>query len=204
MDAHIDARMDAQMDDATRASEAAPSPVSAADVVAFWTSLGPTRWFAKDDAVDAAIKARFAKACEDAAAGRLAAWEETPDGALALLLLLDQFPRNLFRGSRKAFDADPLGRAVADRAIARGHDRAFDNPLRRFFYVPFMHSEDLADQERCVALCQAAGDAEGVHHAEVHAAIIRRFGRFPHRNPLLGRVTTPEEQAFLDAGGFAG
>ncbi|RAI45896.1 DUF924 family protein [Rhodoplanes roseus] len=178
-----------------------PAP---SDVNAWWIGLGADRWFVKDAAVDDDIRHRFGAAYEAAAAGRLTAWEESPEGALALLLVLDQFPRNLFRGSARAFAADPAARAVADRAIRRGFDRAFENPVRRFFYLPYMHSEDLADQERCVALCRTAGDDEGVHHAEVHADIIRRFGRFPHRNPLLGRDTTAEEQAFLDAGGFAG
>lgn len=186
-------------------AEAAPTGLPApAEVVAWWLGLGAARWFVKDLAVDDEIRARFGAAYEAAAAGRLAGWEETAEGALALLLVLDQFPRNMFRGSPQAFAADPLGRAVADRAIVRGFDATFDNPVRRFFYLPFMHSEDLADQERCLALCRAAADPEGVHHAEVHADIIRRFGRFPHRNPLLGRDTTPAEQAFLDAGGFSG
>lgn len=178
-----------------------PAP---AEVVAFWLGLGAARWFVKDSSVDDEIRARFGGAYEAAAAGRLATWEETAEGALALLLVVDQFSRNIFRGSPQAFAADPVARAVADRAVARGFDCTFENPVRRFFYLPLMHSEDLADQDRCVALCRAAGDDEGVHHAEVHADIIRQFGRFPHRNVLLGRATTPEEQAFLDGGGFAG
>ncbi|MFL9823473.1 DUF924 family protein [Rhodoplanes sp. SY1] len=188
---------------ASEPTDAAGLPVPG-DVVAWWVGLGPARWFVKDLALDDEIRQRFGAAHAAAADGRLAAWEETADGALALLLLLDQFPRNMFRGSPQAFATDPLALAIAERAIARGLDRAFDNPVRRFFYLPHMHSEDLADQERCVALCRAADDAEGVHHAQVHADIIRRFGRFPHRNPLLGRQTTADEQAFLDAGGFAG
>jgi uncharacterized protein (DUF924 family) len=178
-----------------------PSPAA---VIAWWLGLGADRWFVKDSSVDDEIRARFGGAYEAAVAGLLAAWEETAEGALALVLVVDQFSRNIFRGSPQAFAADPLARAVADRAIARGFDRGFENPVRRFFYLPLMHSEDLADQDRCVALCRAAGDDEGVHHAEVHADIIRRFGRFPHRNALLGRATTAAEQAFLDGGGFAG
>jgi uncharacterized protein (DUF924 family) len=118
--------------------------------------------------------------------------------------VLDQFPRNMFRGSAAAFAADPLARAVAGRAIDRGFDRQADKVERQFFYLPYMHSEVLADQERCCDLCRAAGDEHTLKFAESHAAIIRRFGRFPHRNAALGRVTTPEEQAFLDGGGFAG
>jgi uncharacterized protein (DUF924 family) len=118
--------------------------------------------------------------------------------------VLDQFPRNMFRDSARAFAADPLARTVASRAIARGFDQGVTLAERSFFYLPFEHSEELADQERCVALNRASGDADALKWAEHHADIIRRFGRFPHRNGVLGRVTTPEEQAFLDAGGFAG
>jgi uncharacterized protein (DUF924 family) len=173
------------------------------DILAFWRAVGPQKWFVQDAGVDADTR-RFLPAYEAAAAGRLAPWEETPEGALALLLLLDQFPRNMFRGEARAYAADPLARAIAERAIARGFDQKFANPERRFFYLPSMHSETLVDQERCQALCRVAQDAEGVKHADIHADIIRRFGRFPHRNAVLGRETTAEERAFLDAGGFAG
>jgi uncharacterized protein (DUF924 family) len=118
--------------------------------------------------------------------------------------VLDQFPRNIFRGSAQAYAADALARAVADRAIAHSYDRSVGVPERRFFYLPFMHSEDLADQERCVSLCKAAGDNDGVGYAQSHADIIRKFKRFPHRNRALGRTSSEEEQAFLDGGGFAG
>jgi uncharacterized protein (DUF924 family) len=178
--------------------------IAPADVLAFWREAGPDKWFEKDDAFDAAIRERFLKTYAAAADGRLAAWENTAEGALALVIVLDQFPRNMFRGEARSFAADPLARAVADRAIARGFDTLYVPPERGFFYLPFMHSENLADQERCIALCRAADDDEGVKHAELHADIIRRFGRFPHRNRVLGRVTTPDEQAFLDGGGFAG
>ena len=127
-----------------------------------------------------------------------------PEGALALLILLDQFPRNMFRGAARAFATDPLARAIAAGALLKGFDAQVPPEMRGFFYLPFMHSEDLADQERCVALYQAAGDADGLKWAQEHADIIRRFGRFPHRNAVLGRASTPEEQAFLDSGGFAG
>ena len=110
----------------------------------------------------------------------------------------------MFRGNARAFAADPLARGVAERAVARGFDGAFEPPLKTIFYLPFMHSEDLADQERCVALCAATGDSEAIEYAEIHADIVRRFGRFPHRNPALGRETTAEERRFLDEGGFSG
>lgn len=177
---------------------------TADEIIAFWREAGPERWFEKDDAFDTAIRTRFLAAYEAAAAGKLQSWEATAEGCYALILLLDQFPRNLFRGSSQAFATDAQAREVADAAIAHGFDRRFDLPERRFFYVPLMHSEDLADQQRCVALCEAAGDEEGVHHAVIHRDIIRDFGRFPHRNPVLGRDMSEEERAFLASGGFAG
>ena len=173
-------------------------------VRAFWREAGPEKWFKKDTAFDDAIRARFLETYEAAAAGRLADWEQTPDGALALTIVLDQFPRNMFRGSPRTFAADPMAHTVAGRALARGFDLQTAIPDRQFFYLPFEHSETLADQERCCALFRATGDAELLKWAEQHANIIRRFGRFPHRNAVLGRATTPEEQSFLDSGGFSG
>jgi len=181
-----------------------PMIQSAADVIAFWQAAGPDRWFEKDDAFDKEIRERFLGTYEAAATGKLSHWEQSAQGALALLILLDQFPRNMFRGNARAFATDPLARAIAAGAIVRGFDSQVAKELRGFFYLPFEHSEDLADQERCIALNKAAGDHDNLKWAEIHADIIRRFGRFPHRNAALGRVTTPEEQAFLDAGGFAG
>jgi uncharacterized protein (DUF924 family) len=174
-----------------------------AAIVAYWREAGPDRWFKKDSTFDDEIKRRFLAAHEAAAAGRLTNWESNAEGALALLILLDQFPRNMFRGETRAFATDPLARAVASRAILNGFDGVFPD-LRGFFYLPFQHSENLADQERGVALYKAVGDEDGLKWAAIHADIIRRFGRFPHRNAVLGRVTTPEEQKFLDDGGFSG
>jgi uncharacterized protein (DUF924 family) len=182
----------------------AQAKLTADDVLAFWLGAGPQRWFEEDEAFDAAIRERFAVACEDAAAGLLSTWETWPEGALALVILLDQFPRNMFRGSARSYAADPFARAVARRAIAQGFDQRIAMPGRSFFYLPFEHSEDLADQEQAVALMRETGDADLVKWAMLHADIIRRFGRFTHRNAVLGRATTPKEQAFLDAGGFSG
>jgi len=172
-------------------------------VLAFWRAAGPDKWFEKDAGFDAAISERFHATYEAAAARRLG-WDEDAQDALALVIVLDQFPRNMFRDSARAFAADPRAREVASRAIARGFDQRVPAAERMFFYLPFEHSEKLADQERCVALNRATGDAEATKWAEHHADIIRRFGRFPHRNAVLGRATTVEEQAFLDSGGFAG
>ena len=178
--------------------------INPADVISFWREVGPKGWFEKDAAVDEDIRTRFLRLHETAAAGELESWEQNAEGTLALLILLDQFPRNMFRGQARAYATDPLARAIAASAIVHGFDAQVMPDMRGFFYLPFEHSEDMADQERSVALCKASGDAEALKWAEVHADIIRRFGRFPHRNPVLGRDTTPEEQAFLDSGGFAG
>jgi uncharacterized protein (DUF924 family) len=178
--------------------------LAAVDVATFWRAASPPKWFSKDVDFDREITTRFLAAHEAAAAGRLSDWEATPEGAFALLILLDQFPRNMFRGSARAFATDPLARAVADRAIARGFATRAADTERAFFYLPFEHSEKLADQERSLALWRQSGSGEIDKYAQTHADIIRRFGRFPHRNAVLGRATTPEEQAFLDAGGFAG
>jgi uncharacterized protein (DUF924 family) len=175
-----------------------------ADILAFWRQAGSEKWFKKDIAFDDEITTRFLATYEAAAAAHLGDWDATPEGALALVIVLDQFPRNMFRGDARTYAADPLARAVAARAIARGFDQNFAPAERNFFYLPFEHSENLADQDRCVALNRATGDADLLKWAERHADIIRRFGRFPHRNAVLGRDTTAEEQAFLDNGGFAG
>ncbi len=176
--------------------------MSASDIVVFWRRAGPQRWFSKDTAFDAEIGRLFKTAHHAAARGEYSHWTAQAEGALALLLLLDQFPRNLYRGSAHAFATDPLARQVARQTIDHGLDREVDPALRTFFYLPFEHSERLADQDRAVNLFQAAG--EDPKWALIHRDIIARFGRFPHRNACLGRETTPEEQAFLDAGGFAG
>ncbi|MGE0829275.1 MAG: DUF924 family protein [Hyphomonadaceae bacterium] len=179
----------------------APAP---SEILAFWREAGPKKWFAEDEAFDAALRERFEAAHHAAAGGELAAWSETAEGALALILLLDQLPRNLYRGSPHAFAADPLARRAASAAIARGFDTGFEPALRGFFYLPFEHSEDPRDQARCVALCEACGDADLLKWARIHADIIARFGRFPHRNAALARESTTDELRFLADGGFGG
>ncbi|MBU1361234.1 MAG: DUF924 family protein [Gammaproteobacteria bacterium] len=176
---------------------------SAQDIVDFWREAGPKRWFAKDDAFDRDFKARFEAAHHAAASGALDAWSDTAEGTLALLVLLDQFPRNSFRGSAQMFAADGLARAIASAAVDAGLDQQVEPALRPFFYLPFMHSESLADQERSVAL-NAALDENTQRFAVLHRDIVARFGRFPHRNAMLGRSSTPEELKFLAEGGFAG
>jgi uncharacterized protein (DUF924 family) len=180
----------------------------ASEIVEFWRNAGRARWFAKDAAFDAQIRRRYQRLHHAAARGDHDDWAASPPGALALVLLFDQVPRNLWRGSAHAFATDPLARRAAAAAIAAGHDGAFETALRAFFYLPFAHSEDAADQARSLelneALARRSGDPGDARWASEHAAIVARFGRFPHRNACLGRETTPLEQAFLDGGGFAG
>ena len=175
-----------------------------ADILAFWREAGRDRWYEKDDGFDAEVRHRYLDLWHEAAAGKLSSWEASDDGALALVIVLDQFPRNMFRGDPRTYASDALAREVAGRAIDRGTDARIDPVLVEFLYMPLMHSEALADQLRCVELFRKAGNSENLGYAERHADIVRRFGRFPHRNRLLGRATTPEEQAFLDGGGFSG
>jgi uncharacterized protein (DUF924 family) len=179
-----------------------------ADVIAFWREAGPKRWFSADPVFDRAVKDGFEQAHLLAARGALARWEDDAGSALALLLLTDQFSRNLYRGSAHAFATDPLARGVTGRAIARGFDRTTAPPLRQFFYLPFSHHEDTQSQDRAVALYRQmdaeGGDPELLRYAQLHAGLIARFGRFPHRNAVMGRISTEEETAYLAQGGFAG
>lgn len=177
--------------------------MNSTDVLDFWREAGPARWFRKDDAFDEAFRRRFLGQHEAAARGELDGWAGDAQGALALILLLDQFPRNAFRGTPRMFATDAKARAVARAAVETGFDQAVEPLLRGFLYLPFMHSEELADHELSVALNRPLG-GESQRFAEHHRGIIARFGRFPHRNAVLGRSTTPEEQAFLDEGGFGG
>jgi len=183
-------------------------PATIEDLTRFWRDAGPKAWFAKSDAFDDAIRLTYETDHHAAARGEYDAWIETSEGALALMLLLDQFPRNLYRGSAHAFATDPKARHLAREAVARGHDLALEGPLRPFLYLPFEHSEDLADQDESIRLTTRlrddTGDADTLKWAAIHRDIIVRFGRFPHRNAVLGRVTTAQEQVFLDAGGFSG
>lgn len=173
------------------------------EVLRFWREAGPGRWFRKDPAFDRDFHDRFAGLHFAAARRELDAWAATADGALALVILLDQLPRNAFRGTGHMYATDPLARHFTQRLVDAGFDAPFEPELRAFCYLPFSHSEDLADQRRGVELNRRIGPP-WLGHAEDHLRIVERFGRFPHRNPMLGRRTTAEEQAFLDGGGFAG
>lgn len=184
-------------------AKVAETPAEAAAVVTFWREAGPALWFAKDAAFDRRFRERFLALHEQAARGALDHWRETADGAMALVILLDQFPRNAFRGTSRMYATDERARHIARAALAAGHDKAFESALRVFLYLPFGHSESLADQDRGVALCESLGEPD-LSHARHHRDIIRRFGRFPHRNPILGRSMTEEEQRYLDSGGYKG
>lgn len=173
------------------------------DVVSFWREAGPQRWFRKDEGFDALFRERFLATHEAAARGELDDWAEQALGALALVILLDQFPRNAFRASPRMYATDAQAREIARAAIESGFDLQVDPDLRPFFYLPLMHSEQLADHDRSVELARALG-GEHERYAQHHRAIIERFGRFPHRNAILGRTSTPEEEQFLEEGGFGG
>lgn len=180
----------------------------AQDLIDFWTAAGPKAWFRRKPAFDAAVRTRFEAAHLAASRGELDGWSQSWVGALALVLLLDQVPRNIYRRSAHAYATDGLARAAAERAIDAGFDQAAPADLQVFFYLPFEHAEDPAAQRRSIALFEGhaarIGDAGYLRYARHHADIIARFGRFPHRNTVLGRTTTPEESAFLARGGFKG
>ncbi len=179
--------------------------VAPEDILAFWLDeRKPEDWYAVDDALDTEIRNRFLETWNSAMAGGHALWLTYPSGTLAYLILMDQFPRNMFRGSAKAFSSDRIALAAAKAAIDKGYDLRIDPPARQFFYLPLMHSENLCDQERCVRLmAERMPEAEGnLLHARAHREIIRMFGRFPYRNSALERRATQPEMAFLNGGGY--
>lgn len=175
----------------------------AAEVTKFWRDAGWEAWFEKNADFDAGFHDRFRDLHFEAAARKLDDWIEHPESAFALMILLDQFPRNCFRGTGHMYATDPLALYFARKALEAGHDMALEEGVRVFFYLPFSHSEDLANQEIAVEHGKPLG-AEMLKHAVGHRDIVKHFGRFPHRNRILGRDTTPEEQSFLDSGGFKG
>jgi uncharacterized protein (DUF924 family) len=191
------------------ASDPAPLPARAQAFIDFWFggSDDPLRfhhrqiWFRSTAEFDASVRAAFAADHEQAVAGAFAAWEAEPLSALALVMLLDQVPRNIFRSTPRAFASDPLALAATNRAMARGFDRAVPAAWRVFFYLPLEHSEVLADQQRgldlLLALPPAPGRSGDGKMTRLHLEIIERFGRFPHRNAILGRASTDDELAFL-------
>lgn len=174
------------------------------DVTDFWYQAGEGSWFTKNAAFDGALAVRFGAALKEARLGAFDHWGDTPEGALGLVLLLDQVSRNIHRGSPLAFAADAKALTLAKRWIGHGYHYKLPAPRAHWLIMPYEHAEDLDAQERGVALFQTMGLSGMAHWAKLHLDIIARFGRFPHRNPVLGRRSTPQEQAFLAAGGFAG
>ncbi|MFS2157110.1 DUF924 family protein [Pseudomonas sp. Pseusp122] len=184
-------------------TDTADNPLIPQTVIEFWKKAGPKRWFRKDDDFDLLFRETFYDAHFQAARRELEHWMADAQGALALLLLLDQYPRNAFRGTAHMFATDSLACYYARQMVEAGLDRLIEVPLRAFCYLPFEHAENTDDQRLAVQLNQAL-DPKDFKWAKEHAAIIQRFGRFPHRNALLGRVSTEEELAFLKDGGFSG
>ena len=176
------------------------------DVLRYWLDeKSPADWYSGDAALDAEIRARFEPLWDRAAQGALALWLTCPSETLAYVILTDQFPRNMFRGTRQAFATDGIARTAAKMAIDRDWDLRIDGAARQFFYMPLMHSENLCDQDRAVRLflTRMPDTGEGnLDHAKAHREIIRRFGRFPFRNVALGRPSTRAEQDFMDHGGY--
>ncbi|MCG7521239.1 DUF924 family protein [Ruegeria sp. Ofav3-42] len=175
-------------------------------VLSYWLDeVGPKGWYPQNDALDAEIRERFLTTWEAANEGKFSLWLTYPSGALAYIILMDQFPRNMFRGSAKAFASDRAALSVAKCAVDKGWDLKIDEPARQFFYLPMMHSENLCDQERCVRLmCQnmTNSDDGNLLHARAHREVIRKFGRFPYRNDALSRPMTEHEAAYVDMGGY--
>lgn len=173
------------------------------EILDYWTSIGPAGWYEVDERVDREIARRWEALWETARAGGLHEWRAEAKSCLALVILLDQFPRNMFRDDARAFASDGRARAVTRAALAAGFDKTVEGPERQFFYLPLMHSEVCTDQDQCVRLVLLnLGRTSTLDHARAHRDVIRRFGRFPYRNAALGRATTAEEAAFLDAGGY--
>ncbi|WP_150524209.1 DUF924 family protein [Roseibium sediminis] len=176
---------------------------SAVDVLEFWWDAGPSKWFAKNDKFDHECKTRFVHLIEAGQEGELDHWAETPVGMLALIIVLDQFSRNVFRASPRAFESDAKALELARQAVAKGYDKAFPKDVRSFFYLPFEHAEDMDAQETSVDLFRVLGNQEAYLYALIHMDVIRRFGRFPHRNKVLGRESTQAERDYMENGGFS-
>jgi uncharacterized protein (DUF924 family) len=174
------------------------TPAEAEALLRDWFSpASRERWFDSTPEYDAALRERYEGLYAEAIAGRLAAWERSGRGALALVILLDQIPLNIYRGEARCYASEAQSRAVASRAIERGLQATLSAEERAFLYLPYMHSEDLADQDRSVELYSEPGMEGHLKWARHHREIVRRFGRFPHRNALLGRASTPQERAWL-------
>jgi uncharacterized protein (DUF924 family) len=187
----------------TQVDQAVPPAAAALHVVDFWKAAGLSRWFTKDPVFDEMFRDSFLGLHEQAARGELDHWAESPEGALALIILLDQFPRNAFRDSPRMYATDSHALKIAKMAAEAGLDTLVERELRLFMYMPFGHSEDIADHETGRPLVARLG-AEFAVRAERYSSIVRTFGRFPHRNKILGRPSRSDEEKFLEEGGFSG
>ncbi|MEL6958555.1 MAG: DUF924 family protein [Pseudomonadota bacterium] len=175
------------------------------DVLSFWVDeVGADGWYNSSDELDQKIRDQYGDLWQEASEGALGYWLTAPRGTLSYIILTDQFPRNMFRGHADAFAMDRSALAAAKMAVDRDWDLRIDGPVRQFFYLPMMHSENLCDQDRCIRLLASRmeGGKSNLLHAQVHREIIRMFGRFPYRNDALGRTTTAAEQDWMDAGGY--
>ena len=176
------------------------------EVLEFWLDeLGPSKWYKASDELDTTIRDRFENAWQNAIEGTYGLWLTYPSGTLAYILLMDQFPRNMFRDDPRSFEADQYALAASKLAIQNGWDTRIDEPARQFFYLPLMHSENLCDQERCIRLLierMPQTGADNLFHARAHREVIRQFGRFPYRNSVLSRASTGSEQTYLKQGGY--
>ncbi|MEM9107904.1 MAG: DUF924 family protein [Pseudomonadota bacterium] len=176
------------------------------EVLRFWLDeVGPDGWYKQSDALDQAVKAQFSETLDGAASGRYSLWLTYPSGALAYIIVTDQFSRNMYRGTAQAFYTDRIALAAAKSAIDKGWDFKIDEPARQFFYLPMMHSENLCDQDRCVRLVHERMPEHGANtllHARAHRAVIRQFGRFPTRNGAMNRLPTGPEQDYVAQGGY--
>jgi uncharacterized protein (DUF924 family) len=180
--------------------------VSPDEILKFWLDeVGEAGWYKASDELDERVRSKFLTAWQSACEGSFSLWLTYPTGSLAYVILLDQFPRNMFRGDARAFSSDKAARAVAKVAIHKGWDLKIDEPARQFFYLPLMHSENLCDQDRCVRLMKErmpkGGDAK-LLHAKAHREVIRQFGRFPYRNAALNRKATDPERHYVSSGGY--
>lgn len=182
----------------------AAAGIVASDVTDFWAGAGPKKWWRKDDQFDADIARRFGGIHMEASESLLDHWADTPDGALALILVLDQFSRNLFRNDPRAFARDDACVALTKKLMESGADRQMRSDIGVFCYLPLMHSEYLEDQDLCLREMERLDLPDNIKAAVEHRDIIEKFGRFPHRNEVLGRTSSAAEQAFLDGGGFSG
>ena len=175
----------------------------AEEILEFWSGVGAERWYVGSPEFDEDVRTRYEGLWADALAKKFSSWQLSARSSLALIILLDQFPRNMFRGNEASFKSDRMALCVAKKAISQNFDLEIEGDMRQFFYLPFMHSESLMDQDAAVrAFVTRMPKPQQLLHARAHRQVIRDFGRFPYRNEAMGRTSTGKEVAYLDAGGY--